>query len=277
MGCGNPITNAQFYEDELFLAALPSPDRLAPPSEVRLARVGDSRLLAEAVEQSAHLETLMTLPALSGQALRETPTIERSETRRAWDPVETATIIEGDVVSWWVRGSVILPPGLNIATWTIEVSTTADGPWAPVGTGARDPSGTAEFTWDVFTHTQLLAVDSSIGVIEVSVTDATDDTPREVAVEEQVQVQLPFSWHGIHEGLIIWIGDIDLVGDGVRIPGAAQVHHVEDFGGYGFGTVLRETGDVPFQSCWDAQGNLLWHLGGALDTFGAASDCIISE
>ncbi len=234
-------------------------------------------MLENAVSQAANLETLLTLAAVSGQALRDAEAKERTSVKRRWEAQETAVLLGDDPLSWWVRGSVLRPNESEVATWVIEVSDNDVGPWIQVGVGARDSSGNSEFTWDIGAHAQVLQVDTTVGIIEARVMDATDEGPREVQVDELVQGWLPSSWHGIEESLLIWVGDVDVAGDGNVLPGAAQVHHVEDAGGYGFGTLITVDGDLEFDSCWDAHGDLLWRRGAGLDEIGRKSACVISE
>lgn len=274
--CGAPLSNQVLYEDEVFLAALPSEDRLHSPSEVRLARVGDSRLLEQAVGAAAAYDELVKAIVASGEALRTTPPDERSDVLRSWKPVDVATKIDGDSYIWSVRAEVIQPSGGDDVEWTLEVSLDGDAPWTEVGRGTHDPDGAGDFTWDLAVHAGLYGLQDEVpGVLSFDYQDAFGELVRDVTVSEDIPVGLPLQWQLVSEEVFIWVGDLTITDDELTWPGGAQVWHQEGNGGRGFGTVITGDGEQEFEICWDWDGNDVWVDGAPLTEIGQSNDCTV--
>lgn len=275
-GCGDPISNQLLYEDELFLAALPSIDRLAPPADVRIARVGTSALLASAVAQAATLETLAYVVGVTGEALRGQPPDERSDAVRAWDPVSTAIRLDEDSPSvvFWVRGEVAEPAGRGDLDWTIEVAPAREGPWVVAGRGAHEGLS-GSFTWEIADHAALLAPgEETPDHFAIAYTDPEPGRPRSLMVDDE-DLEFGGTWDVAGEQLLTWIGPVALTPGSAGAPGAAQILHDPELGGRGTGVVVTVDGELPFDACWDANGNDVWVSGGGAPTAGDASRCEI--
>lgn len=263
VACTNPISNLAFYEDAELLAALPSAARLGPPQQVRVARVGNAMVLADAVAAAAsmsdHVETLNR----SGDALREAEPDGREGVSRSWSAVQAAGDIGGDRFVWWVRGDVVRPDDAGDATWNIAVAADASGPWVPVGEGRHDPSGYGGMTWDLRAMFQVLAPQitgevSDIGVLQVDYRDATDSAVREATVEHVVALDVASAWTVAGESALAWVGPTSLTD-----PAAQAVFTVlhADEGGWGVGEVYSPTEVVDHVTCWGPAGDILYARG----------------
>lgn len=276
LACGNPISNQQIYADELFLTALPTTDRLGPPSEVRTARVGTSALLASAVGEAASVNGLSLLIGASGEALRGATPDERSEALRRWNKVSTAVRIDPETTAtWWVRGEVVQPVGSEGLDWTVEAS--ADGlDWQVVGTGLHAPEGLGTLTWEVGAHVALLGLDDEVPeTMTLDYRDATNKDLRELAIDDG-SLELGGTWQVLGENLLIWFGNVTLIdGDDPR-PGAAQVLHLPGVGGRGSGSLVTVEGEVPFDVCWDANGNDVYVEEDGTPALGFVGNCTVS-
>lgn len=269
-GCGAPISNAAFYEDELFLSGFPSFGSLASPVQLREAPVGDSVALSLAVSAAADLDGVTAPLAASGEILRQVDPTEREALLRVWDPVVTGLEVDGTPVEWAVRAEATRPMGGTTIEWTLEGSS-AGSAWTLLGSGTWD-GVSARYTWELGEHGALLQLADPLPV-QISIeTGPTEEGERMVLVEEVDPVGLGVAWHGLGEQSLSFGGSFALTEDTQTWPGALQAVHQPDLGGWAVGTLFTAEGELPVRICWNADGNDVFRSEG-LSPIGAESDC----
>ncbi len=274
--CGDPISNQVLYEDALFLGALPSPERLAPPAEIRGARVGTSAILARAVAEAAGIEGVAEVVGATGNALRDEPPDVRGQAVRRWDGVSAVVRIDGSSSELQVRGEILQPANADVLDWTIDVAPTPDGPWTRVGEGTHNADGTGSFAWEIRQHAELLGISDEVpDRLVIDYVDPARDRQRELSLDDG-DVEFGGSWQVVGENFLVWFGAVELVQGGDPVPGAAQVLHLPDAGGRASGGVITADGEDPFDVCWDANGNDTWLQGGGQPTVGDDATCAVS-
>lgn len=281
--CGDPISNQVLYEDELFLSALPSAERVAPPSEVRLARVGTSAILESAVGEAAAIEGIGTILGGAGDALRDQVPDERTDSVRRWTtPISTAVKItteQGEqTVIYLVRGDIVQPAGANVLDWTIEAAVEGTNTWIPIATGTHSRNdneiGQGELTWQIADHAAIIeAVDEVPDHLAITYFDGSETKPRELSIDDET-LELGGTWQVGGDNLLIWLGAMTLVTGEAPVVGGVQVFHIADTGGRATGTwITATTGEEEFDICWDANGNDRYVSGVGLPTVGNDADC----
>lgn len=275
VGCGSPISNQRFIEDELFLAALPGGPRTAAPAAVREAQVTDASLLLHAVEAAAELESLTLILHVSGEALRGQEPDERTDVLRRWGSVPTAATHGGQALLWWVSGSVIQPAGGGDLEWVLAVSEEDGGPWVDVGSGRHDPGGHGTVAWDLDAADAIaqLQREESLGPMELEYEELLDTGEPETRYAFPEAVGLPPSYRVQGEEILGWSGPLALTDDGAEWPGAATVR-VQQHGGRGEGGVELGGDGLAFEACWTSEGEAVWQGGDpGIESFGRESDC----
>ena len=264
--CEHPITNLPFYEDAAYVAALPSEERVGVPSRVRLARVGTSTMLADAVAASAELQETVEVLLRSGEVLRSAEPDARTEVARSWEGVQAAGDLGGERLTWWVRGEVLRVSEGSDVTWTIELAADAAGPWEPVGEGRHDPSGYGTATWDRGAARAAIAaeLDTERGVVlAVDYDDDTDGSgTRQVTIKHTHGPELVGQWTAVGSVSLAWFGSNALT-DPV-LPGAFQVL-TDDNGGWGVGELYVDSSSLDIISCWSPVGDTVFAAGSALE------------
>lgn len=284
MACGDPISNQVLYEDELFLSALPSPDRLAPPSEIRIARVGTSAILESAVGEAASVEGIATVLGGAGDALRDQVPDERTDSVRRWTkPISTAVKIDDatgqqKTVLYQVRGDIVQPAGVDVLDWTIEASPEGSDDWVTIayGTHARDPDeiGQGTLDWDLLAHVAIIEADDEVpDHLHIEYFDGDEKEPRELSIDDENDLELGGTWSVLGDNVITWLGGMTLVSGEAPAVGGAQVFHAPDIGGRAVGARLTAYGEEPFDICWDPNGNDRYVSGVGLPTVGDEKDC----
>jgi hypothetical protein len=280
-GCGNPISNAVLYEDEAFLAALPTDARLASPTDLRVARVGDSVLLGQAVGAAATLDDFMAPLAAIGEILRKTTPDDRAEVRRAWGPTAAAVTLNGELLNWWSQAELIRPLDTTTVQWTVEIAGSADGPWVVMASGEHDADGVGNLTYEIGEFVTLLQAQVPGTEQELpdrfhlETIDAGDARARELVVEEPGALALGAAWHVAAESTMAWFDDFELTEDGLAWPGTGQAHHQPDVGGRAFGALFTADGELLFEVCWDANGDDTYVQGDGFPEHGVVSDCLV--
>ncbi len=284
--CANPITNLPFYEDAAYVAALPSETRFGVPTQVRLARVGTSKLLADAVAASADMQDHVETVLRSGEVLRSAEPDERTDVARSWDGVQVAGDLDGERFTWWARGEVVRIQEGGDVTWAIDVAPDPDGPWSPVGSGRHDPSGYGTADWDLQTVVELLAAQASTGAEVESVgqlaLDYEDDFEgsgvRAVTIEHSDGPDLLDQWTAIGPVALAWFGPNTL--SEPERAGAFQIY-TDDGGGWGLGELYDDDATLDLITCWSPVGDTVYASGSLLDegngavlsATGSESDC----
>jgi len=279
-GCANPISNQLFYDDALMVAALPSEERVGPPSEVRLARVGDSELLALAVAEAAVLDDLTEVVARSGDLLRSAQPSERTDVGRTWEAAQVAGDLAGERVSWWIRGEVLRPDEQADITWSMEIAPAADGPWVEVGVGAHEPDGDGGFTWEIGPSLEAMGRDPAEAPGQVTATYTLEDDGEtrnlELAYDDGEVAFGP--WVMVGDIALGWQGQLALTdadGQLVEAFGAASVITTPD-GGWGMGELYPAGETWSFTTCWDSNGDRQYEEGD-LDPVADPGACTVDD
>lgn len=267
--CTNPISNLPFYEDAELVAALPSEDRFGVPRSVRLARVGTSPVLADAVAASAELQDIVETLFRSGEVLRVAEPDVRSDVGRSWDAVQAVGDLGGERFTWWVRGEVLRVAEGSDATWVIEVAPEESGPYRPVGEGRHDPGGYGDGTWDLAAIVDVLEdqSDSTAGAAGVLSFDYEDelegsDEVRVVTLQHTLGADLLGTWTAVGDVALAWFGQSNVT-DPAR-PAAFQVI-TDDNGGWGLGELYEAEDTLTLTTCWSPVGDTVYAEGTALD------------
>jgi len=277
--CTNPISNQLFYDDALMVAALPSEQRLGPPREVRLARVGDSELLAVAVAEAAVLDDVTEALARSGDVVRAAEPSERTEVGRRWDAVQAAGDLGGARVSWWVRAEVLWPDDRSALSWTIEMAEDDGGPWVEVGFGAHESDGDGELVWDLGASLEVMGLDPSdapgtlTGRYE---TDSDDVRTAELAYTDDTQTAGP--WVLVGDVALGWQGQVtlsDADGEPITAYGAVQAIATPE-GGWGVAELYPTAEPLDVLTCWNDRGDRVF-AEGDLGEEGSPSSCPIDN
>ena len=282
--CTNPISNQLFYDDALMVAALPSEARVGPPSQLRLARVGDADLLAAAVAEAAVVDDVTEVIARSGDLLRATEPDERTDVARVWRAQRAAGDIGSQRVSWWVRGEVLRPSDDADLTWEIEMAPDQSGPWLPVGLGAHDGDGDAvgegALQWDLGLSLEAMGLDPSDapGLIDIRYEiDAEGERTTEMSYDDG-GVNVAGPWTMVGDIALGWEGVVTLPdgsGGTVEAYGAVAVLTTVD-GGWGEGELYPGAEPLVFETCWDGNGDRVYE-DGDLDPTGRVSDCALED
>jgi hypothetical protein len=262
LGCTNPISNLAFYEDAAFAEALPSKERMGPPADVRIARVGTSIVLADAVAATANMGDFVETLVRSGEALRGAEPDGRGDVSRSWSAVQAAGDIGNERFVWWVRGELVRPSDAGDTTWTLELAGDEAGPWIPVGDGRHDPSGYGTAEWDIAAAAELLEPGqpaNTLGILKLSYDDnAEGENVRQVAIDHRVGVDVVDSWVATSSVGLGWFGVSSLVDP--PAPAVFQVFHTPD-GGWAVGEVYADTGLLEQRTCWSPTGDTQYESG----------------
>jgi hypothetical protein len=258
------------------VAALPSEERVGPPSQVRLARVGNAAVLQLAVEQAATVGDLTEVMARSGDALRAAVPDTRTEVARGWSSVQAAGDLDGRR-SWWVRGEVLQPSAGEDLTWTIELASDPDGPFTPVGLGGHEPDGDGAIVWELGPTLEVLGLDPSLAPGTLEVAYGTDGELRATELTYVDGADTLGPWTLVGDQFLGWEGPMALLpdddGDGEpEVAYGAAVVYVGDEGGWGVGELYPAGTSLAFDTCWSAQGDRLYE-GGEIDPLGDADTC----
>lgn len=272
VACGSPISNQTFYDDARMVAALPGSERLGAPMAVLEAPVGDSVVLAQAVQQAATLRDLVEVMVRSGDALRAADPSTRTDVARGWDAVQAAGDLEGRR-AWWVRAEVLQPDDTAVVSWTLDLAPGPEGPWSAVAEGAHEPDGDGALIWQLGPTLEVLGLDPADAPGELQLTYGTEGDARTVEllyVDGEATLG-PWGWLG--DQVMAWQGPLALddAPDAPTRYGAAQVFVGAD-GGWGHGTVYPDAQGQPFSTCWSALGDALY-ADGALPPAGTAAAC----
>ena len=247
---------------------------------MRLARVGDSDLLEQAVNAAANLDDYLAPLLAAGEAMRSEAPSDSSDVLRAWKPLSAATRIDGDAHLWWVRGEIVQAELGGDLDWQIEAASERNGDWTEVAYGDHDPNGKGNATWKVTEMASLLGLADDLGTLSISYDDdGTDDGSRLIEFEVDEPLGTPRLWTVAGEVVLGWTSDLQVTDDGLTWPAAAQVFHVDGDGGRANGVFYKEL-DVPlsFQSCWDWQGDLLWLKGDEdISGTGGPASCTVED
>lgn len=280
LACQNPITNAVFYEDEAFLSALPSADRVGFSSHFAGLAPGPDAdpLLLHALAEAEALDPLLSLTTGVADVLRSTTPAERSSTHRSWSARALAAPPDAAVDTWWIRADIVRADEVSDAIWTVEGAPGADGPWGELGRGRQEPGGAASYVWDLALTGDLLGQDLGVEMDVELAQDDGDPARREVSVRFPASLAIPreYALQG-REGFG-WTGWLDLGGSGPE-PGVGQVILLADHSGRGQAIVLRDEGEVGWGSCWLADGRTSWAQGDAEDlpAGGDPSTCTVPD
>lgn len=281
-GCLAPVTNAAFYEDEEFLAAVPSEAWFGAPANLVEAQEGDAEILSQAKTAALDLEALLAPAVASGEALREIPATDRTETLRAWDEVPASMALDdGATLSWWVRATLIRPDGLAVE-WEIEVAENRIGPWAVLASGRHEASGAG--TWTLDMESTASSYDWPLpGTLEVDYSEQSLDGSgphRFVQVEHKPPVALDGyqrQWALYADGGFTWTDLLHVTDDGQGWPGVAVVFQIAA-GGRAEGRVYRDSEEILFWSCWDPNGDFVWREGSSgIAAAGTEEACAIGS
>jgi hypothetical protein len=274
-GCGAPISNAAFYADETFLAALPSSEMLTPPVPLSSAPDGNSTVLSGAVEAAADLDALVEPVLAAAEALRGEPADERSDVLRSWDAVTVAALLPEGVAVFWIRAEIVQPEAGEI-TWTIEGASDSAGPWATLGSGSLGTAGQQDLAWDLGATAALTGGDATGWMDAHGVVDDSGER----AVDVQVRGEQPgsptetaYALYGAYG--FGWTGLFQVTEDGVSWAGYAVAAHT-DLGGRALGWTFSSAAPTRFESCWDAAGDAVWSAGDAtVVSTGDATMCVL--
>lgn len=258
-GCGDPISNALFYEDADFLAALPSRDQLRAPQVLVTSNVGNSALHASGVEQAENIQLFLDPLALTGDILRTTSPSVRTDDFRAWDPTP---IVREDGAQWWARAEINRPAD-GPFTWNIDLAPERDGPWLPSATGQQNAPNTGVF--------QYMWRDDSVER-EFRVRFSTD--VEGVSLLEISLGRRPFAgdlyWGTYGDGSIAWTGLFDLGGE-EDVPGSAQV--AQTLTGGRAEVFARQDDSIVGAECWDVTGSVVWTFDSVEGESGREDSC----
>jgi hypothetical protein len=250
VACGDPVSNAVFYEDALFLAGFPDDVRFGPPALIAAAPPGDSVWLAAAQGVSTGLALELGPALILGAALRDTPPDLRTDTYREWAPFPVVGPLGG---SAWARAEATRPESGTV-TWTVEVSPDATGPWIEAGSGRHEPSGAGQTL--IRMRGDDLRFDPEVLVLDYDV--AESGRFLEIAlVDPRVPGADPLGYWQINgDDSVAWTGTFDVAG--AARPGVALV--LQGFAGGRSEVLVADGGGHPrpvgvdVLGCWRHRG-----------------------
>ncbi|MBX2801440.1 MAG: hypothetical protein KTR31_27435 [Myxococcales bacterium] len=269
--CGAPISNAPFLEEQTFLRALPLPERVQAPSEIRLAPAGNSTVLAEAKAfAQAHDDQLRILLEAGALLTEEEGPSQRTSTRRVWEPFpftfdDGGTSSGGEPVDGWMQVSVERPAGGQDLEWTLELGQGADDPWIEVGHGDYDGENEGTIEWDLDAAVAALALTAEPrGAVTMIFEDLGNEVPelqgRDVTATFSRTTLVPVRM--LADTILQFSSNFEVTADDASFPGIAVVSHVEWEGGWAVGAVFAgQESEIAFETCWDVDGNALY-MGG---------------
>jgi hypothetical protein len=266
-GCaGGPITNAMFYEDEEFLAGLPSMEDLAVPAGLADAPAGSSDVLAAAAAAADEIDDLWGPFAASADTLRAEPPDRRGEMERGWDDVLVATTTDDGVKSWVIGCTIVRPEDGGPVTWEM---TRAEG------------AGDEPIAWASGEEGAFRLLLDGGEALEATWTPAAAGHPEDRRVDAEVvgATGLPTdrAWGLYGAQGLAWSGRFAITEDGASWPGWAVAAHL-DTGGRATGEVWRDAETLAFETCWDAEGNDVWMTGDDdVPETGASTACTVPD
>lgn len=272
-GCGAPISNDVFYEDEAFLAPLPSEARLALPDALVGAEAGDCAVFAAALDAADSYTDVVAPIIAAGEALRVEPPDTRTESLRAWEAVTVAAETGAGAAFGWVSAEIVRPDD-GAATWTMSIAADAGGPWIEVAAGDGDTAA-ADFTWSLDASDPVfgLSIGGSAAVGWAGETTDTQEVTVDLrAADAGTTVRSWATYGGLAFG---WTGTFSVTDDGEALPGWAVALHQGD-GGRAEGAVVQNDGESRFVVCWDADGDVVYEGGDAgMNAGGDEGACVV--
>lgn len=277
LGCYEPLSNAVFEEDQLYLEALPDRSFLGP-AERFLSGQPEAEVASAARDAAAELEVL-TLAALDvGELLREASPDRRGVSSRTWEAQGLTTA----GIAWWVQAEAVREDD-GLVTWSVSGAERSTDTYVLVGEGAYDPErGLGELWWDLEQNAALLGVQSVTGELEVGYSVGDNGVvhsrieqvkPGEVSLGQELWEvwDLP---GGEYDGLA-FLDRFTVTGDGRALDGWA-IAVENDTAGRAQGVVVDGERELSFLQCWDAEGERVHQSGDTgIETVGDAVDCAI--
>jgi hypothetical protein len=266
-GCApDPITNAVFYEDEAFLAALPSEEDLAVPDGLSEPPSGSSAVLASAASAADALDDVWAPFVAAAETLRAETPDRRSDTERGWDGVLVATTTDEGVDSWVIDCTIVRPDDGGPVTWEMT---------------RAESSGDERIAWASGEEGAFRLLLDGGEALEVTWTPAAAGHPEDRRVDAEVvgATGLPTdrAWGLYGAQGLAWSGRFAITEDGASWPGWAVAAHL-DTGGRATGEVWRDAETLAFETCWDAEGNDVWMSGDDdVPEIGASSACTVPD
>jgi hypothetical protein len=261
VGCGDPISNALFYEDADFLAALPERDRLAAPQILLTSTVGNSAIHATGVEQAQGIVPLLDPLAITGEAFRTTSPSVRTDDFRSWD---ATPIVREDGAQWWARAE-INRPAEGPFTWNIDYAPERDGPWTPTAVGQQEAPNTGVFQYTFFDEDVERVFQGRYGE------DADGISSLELSLGLGPFVG-DLYWGISGDGSITWTGLLDIGGE-EDVASAAQVAQTLTGGRAEAFSLADNT--LFLAECWDVTGRVVWSFDSVLGETGREASCAL--
>lgn len=230
-GCAEPISNAVFYEDDVFASALPAPEDLDGPAW--RGTHASNRYLMSADTAFSTLDAITTLVSDAGAAVRERSPSERTADLRAWGPFPYA--IDDETGELRVEA---LRLDTRRIDWTVEWQV-GEVPGRIVADGSTDTeAGSGSMSWTLDEDGWVADFDRGETSLRVDPEDPTD----------------PRGWW--YEGTVAgWSGAVQLEGD--TSPGIATLVHLPTVGGWWVSSAW-EGGASTTSACWGPSGEPTW-------------------
>lgn len=255
LACDNPISNAVFMADRDFLDALPGPDRMGFPANLRGLTAGDEPLLAYAGQAANDLLPVTASMITIGDIFRSTEPIERTPTSRRY--AARPITLEGSETTWWMRADLTRAADAAPIQWVIEGAIEEDGPWRAVAEGRHGADGVGSFTWFTPVVAELSSTGGNHPLADVEYLDSNRDGLREVSFTFPAPFVLPATFGFVGDVGFAFTGAFDFAAAGNDAPVAlyAIVFALPDHSGFSEGFIFQDEAEMAFKTCWDEGGN----------------------
>lgn len=260
-GCGDPLSNALFYEDADFLEALPGREHIYAPQILVTSAVGNSDAHARGIEQAEGIVDLLDPMALTGDVLRTTAPTVRTDDFRAWD---ATPIVREDGAQWWARAEINRPAD-GPFTWNVDYAPERDGPWSPIAIGQQEAPGTGVFQYITYTEEGENTWTGRYGE------DANGVSSLELSLGVG-RFSGSLYWAVSGDGSITWTGLMPMGGE-QGVAGVAKVAQTLT-GGRADGFSLSDE-EVFFSECWDVTGSVVWSFDSVEGETGREESCVL--
>lgn len=252
-GCAEPLSNALFIEDALYVRALPDAAALSPAADLDLEAPTGAGPWALAGARRDYLDRIAPLAAV-GDAVRAAPPAIRGADLRRWE----------DLTVGWTDSQ-----GVRFAWFDVIITRSADGDLTYGVDGRWDEDAAPMSVWSGASPTDGAASidvpdlrpwlgDTDAPGLQVAWSAPADGGAAALVAEQLGPVGAIATWH-VEDLGFAWTGAFQVTEDGATWPGWA-VAVADGTGGRARGEVFGpET--ATFGACWAPDGAQTW-LGG---------------
>jgi hypothetical protein len=253
--CGNPITNAIFYEDQAFVTALPDEDFFEAPDLLLASEhtEGDAVAILSGIQAAHELNGYLAPLLASSENVRTIPPNERQEKARMWEGI--SVIINDDGPTTWLVDAEVNQDG-DTMYWTLTGRADEDANPIDFATGWYDPNGPdGAFTIDMELQSEVTGTNpDATGVMEVEF--------QGTGAERQVELDMgEFDWWGHYaDDIFAWADFFSFTDDENYWPCTAFSRSTA-MGNRVEGVLHTGVGQLNFDECSNEDMELIWLTG----------------